>query len=263
MGKSALGAHIVSAVAESGKAAQVNTLEMPREQWALRLPCTFAGVDSLAVRRNQMSTENWSSLTGAMDQIIRMPIYINDKAGESVESIRAAVRRRQAKLERDGKQLGVLVVDYLQLCDGRGAGRDANREQQVAHISRSLKEIAKDSRIGVVALSQLSRAVESRDNKRPVLSDLRESGQIEQDADVIIFAYRHQYYDKGCADAVKGVCELDVKKARSGQTGMVLARCEERLTRFTDLNIGAQEAYVEHWRQPDASDGRGKFRRAS
>jgi replicative DNA helicase len=192
-----------------------------------------------------MRQEDWSRVTQAADRLSRAPIYIDDSAGTTVMEIRSKARRLMAQ----EKALSLIVVDYLQLMSGVGRNIE-NRVQEISQISRGLKLLARDLDVPVLALSQLSRAVESRTDKRPLLSDLRESGSIEQDSDVVLFIYRDEYYERlskeggrdggGAepAESKRGIAEIIVAKHRSGATDTVEVAFREKYTRFDNVMRG-------------------------
>ncbi len=205
------------------------SLEMSRHEVTQRLMCGEALVDSQNLRSGKMRPDDWTRLTSACDRLTQAPIYIDDSAGVNVMEIRSKARRLKS-VERG---LSLIVVDYLQLMGG--ADRTAeNRVQEISHISRSLKLLARDLDVPVIALSQLSRAVEARTEKRPILSDLRDSGSIEQDADVVMFIYRDEYYVKD-SETNKGTAELIVAKHRSGATDSLEMAFRQKYTLFSDL----------------------------
>ncbi len=209
------------------------SLEMSKHEVTQRLMCGEGLVDSTLLRSGRtMRPEDWASLTAACDRLSRAPIYIDDTAGVNVMEIRSKARR----LKSVEKGLALIIVDYLQLMSGSTSSRDDGRVQEISHISRSLKLLARDLNTPVIALSQLSRAVESRTDKRPLLSDLRESGSIEQDADVVMFIYRDDYYNKESENP--GVAEIVVAKHRSGATGSVEVAFRQKYTLFSDLLRG-------------------------
>lgn len=202
------------------------SLEMAKEQLAQRLLCLEAGVDGQRLRTGFLADSDWPKLSSALGQLSEAPIFIDDTPTQSAMEVRAKSRR--IKAEHD---LGLVVIDYLQLMHVRG--RAESRQQEISEISRSLKAMARELRVPVVAASQLSRAVESRNDKRPLLSDLRESGAIEQDADVVAFIYRDSYYNK---DSDKGnVAEIIVAKQRNGPTDTVELVFLKESGRFMDL----------------------------
>lgn len=215
MGKTAYSLDIARyAAIENNIPAAIFSLEMSKEQVALRMLCSEAKVDGSALRRGFLKDTDWPKLTTAAGRLSDAPIFIDDSPAPSVLEIRAKARR--LKMERE---IGLLIIDYLQLVRGRhGAER---REQEISEISRSLKALAKELNIPVIALSQLNRKVEDRQNKRPQLVDLRESGAIEQDADVIIFIYRDEIYNSAEDNPNRGKAEIIVGKQRNGPVGTV------------------------------------------
>lgn len=228
MGKTALALSIAYQVAraESALPVAVFSLEMAKEQLVQRLLSMEAQVDQYRMRTGHLREEDWERLTDAAANLNDLPIFIDDTAGVSVREIRAKSKRLQGE-----KGLSLVIVDYLQLIESRR--RTENRQQEIARISRSLKALAKELNVPVVALSQLSRAVETRPNKRPQMSDLRESGSLEQDADVVIFIYRDDYYNPESEE--KGVAELLVAKQRNGPTGIARLAFLKEFTRFVNL----------------------------
>lgn len=223
MGKTALGLNIAQHIAvDMREPVAIFSLEMSKEQLAMRLLCSEAMVDSNSVRKGFIRKEDWHKLTSAAGRLAEAPIFIDDSSGTAVLEMRAKARR--LKMEQGG--LSLIIVDYLQLMRGRGSFE--RREQEISEISRSLKALAKELKVPVVALSQLNRGVELRHDKRPSLSDLRESGAIEQDADVIIFLYRDEVYNKD-NPANKGKAEVIIAKQRNGPTNTInltfLAMC--------------------------------------
>ena len=213
------------------------SLEMSKEQLVRRLLSSEGRVDASQIRRAAFLTGNeWTKLQEAAGILLDCPIYIDDTPAATVLDIRAKSRR----LKADGK-LGLIVLDYLQLMQGRA--ELSSREQQISEISRSLKGLAKELGVPVIALSQLSREPEKRERKRPQLSDLRESGAIEQDADVVMFIYRDEVYRKDNAEN-QGIAEVIIGKQRNGPIGTVKMHFEAKYTRFDDLERGeAPEAY--------------------
>ncbi|HSB79644.1 MAG TPA: replicative DNA helicase [Candidatus Methylomirabilis sp.] len=211
------------------------SLEMSKEQLVQRMLCSVASVDSHKLRTGYLSDADWPKLTTGAGRLSEAPIFIDDTPGISLLEIRAKARRLMA----EQGELGLVIIDYLQLISGRG--RAESRQQEISEISRSLKGMAKDLNVPVMALSQLSRAVESRDDKRPQLSDLRESGAIEQDADVVAFLYRHAVYAR--KDPTKqqdpdevedNTTEVIIGKQRNGPTGTVYLAFLREFTRFED-----------------------------
>ena len=215
MGKTALAMNMVqhAAIIEKIPVA-VFSLEMSMEQLALRMLCSIGRIDSQRIRTGRLLEKDWPDLTRATGILAEAPIHIDDTAGITVLEMRAKARR--LKSEHD---LGMVVVDYLQLMQGRS--QNENRTQEISDISRSLKAMAKELDVPVIALSQLNRGLESRTDKRPQLSDLRESGAIEQDADVIAFIYRDEVYNKAEDNPNRGLAEVIIGKQRNGPTGTV------------------------------------------
>ena len=229
MGKSAFAINIATNVAvQSGKGVAIFNLEMSKDQVGNRILCSEAMVDSNKIRTGQIEDDDWVKLASTVGKLSEAPIYIDDTAGISIMEIRAKCRK--LKLERD---IGLVVIDYLQLVQGSGK-RNASREQEISEISRSLKILAKELNIPVIALSQLSRSVEKRDDKRPMLSDLRESGAIEQDADIVIFLYRDDYYNEDSEK--KNIAEVILAKHRGGSTGTVDLAWLPSYTKFANLD---------------------------
>lgn len=215
------------------------SLEMPREQLASRLLAVEARVDVSRLRSGAIKHEDWNKLTDAAAKIGRLPIWLDDSPALGLLDLRAKIRRLKAEISRktgDGpaaQDLGLVVIDYLQLMQGRKDA--ASREQEISEISRGLKQLAKEMSVPVMALSQLNRSVETRTtkDKRPQLSDLRESGAIEQDADAIMFIYRDEYYFQESPD--RGIAEIIIAKQRNGPTGTVKVRFTSEYTRFDNL----------------------------
>jgi replicative DNA helicase len=235
MGKTAFAINIAeNAAVRDNKVVGVFSLEMSRESLLLRLLCSQAMVDSHKLRTGFLSREDYNKLVTGLAALVEAPIYIDDTPGISISEMRAKCRRLQQAQGR----LDLIIVDYLQLVAGTptgGSKRYENRTQEVSAISRGLKGLAKEMRCPVVALSQLSRAPESRTgNNRPQLSDLRESGAIEQDADVVAFIFREEVYKPDDPD-LEGKAELIIAKQRNGPTGVVKLAFIKRSTRFENL----------------------------
>ncbi len=227
MGKTSLALNIAENVAMANKTpVAIFSLEMSKEQLVQRLLCSRAEVDSSRVRSGHLQQDDWTRLGLAMSDLGEAPIFIDDSAGVTVMELRGKCRRLQAQCS--GK-LGLVVVDYLQLLDG-GKTNDT-RINQISEISRGLKLLARELGVPVLALSQLSRAVESRQDKRPMLSDLRESGSIEQDSDIVMFIYRDDYYNPETTEK-PGVAELIIAKQRSGPVGVVELLFQSNITKF-------------------------------
>lgn len=224
MGKTSFALNIAQNVAQkSKKKVVIFTLEMSKEQLADRLISASARIDNYKLLTGELREEDWEYFAAAAAALSPMPIYIDDSSGITVGQMKAKLRRV--------KDLDLVIIDYLQLMtSGR---RNDNRVQEISEITRGLKLLAKELNVPVVVLSQLSRAPEARDNKRPRLSDLRESGSIEQDADIVMFLYRDDYYNPESEE--KNICELSVAKNRHGSTSMTKLVWEGRFTRFGDL----------------------------
>ena len=229
MGKSAFALNIATHAAINNKTPViVFNLEMPKSQLVSRMLCSEAMVDSKKIRTGKIDEEDWIKLATALGPLSEAPIYIDDTPDISMPEIRARCRR--LKLE---KGIGLIVIDYLQLITGSGK-KNASREQEISEISRSLKILAKELDVPVIALSQLSRAAEARQDHRPMLSDLRESGAIEQDADIVMFIYRDDYYNP--ASEKQKVAEIILAKHRAGSTGTVELAWMGNFTKFGDLS---------------------------
>ncbi len=214
----------------------VFSLEMSKEQLVQRLLCSEGRVDAQKLRRGKLSPDEYQRLATAAGHLNTAPLWIDDSAGSTVLEMRAKARRLKSDLKSDGKDLGMIVIDYLQLMSG--GSRSENRVQEVSEISRGLKALAKELEVPVIALSQLSRAPEQRPDKRPQLSDLRESGSIEQDADLVMFLFRPEYYfgpvDKD-GNSIEGKSELIIGKQRNGPTGVVNLYFHKAYTRFESV----------------------------
>lgn len=227
MGKTAFALNIAQYAAIYKKIpVAIFSLEMSREQLVNRILCSEALIDSQKMRTGNLDDEDWDKITRTLGPLSEAPIYIDDTPGISVMEIRAKCRR--LKLE---KNLGLIIIDYLQLMQGRG--RVENRQQEISEISRSLKILAKELKVPVIALSQLSRAPETRSDRRPVLSDLRDSGAIEQDADMVMFIYRDDYYNQDTDK--KNIAEIIIAKHRNGSTGTVELVWLGQYTKFGNL----------------------------
>ena len=227
MGKTAFALNIASNIARSHQLpVAIFSLEMSKEQLAMRLLASEAGIEGNRLRSGRLSQNELDPLTLAMVNLSALPIHIDDTANITVMQIRSQVRRLQSE---QGGQIGLVLIDYLQLMEGASD----NRVQEISRITRSLKGLAREVKCPVLALSQLSRAVESRTNKRPMLSDLRESGSIEQDADVVLMIYRDEYYHPDSHD--RGIAEINIAKHRNGPTGIVKLLFQSEYTRFLNL----------------------------
>jgi replicative DNA helicase len=229
MGKTALALNIARhAAVDANIPVAIFSLEMSKEQLSLRMLCSEARIDSARLRGGFFSMEDWHRLTDAAGVLSESPIYIDDSASLTAMEIRAKARR----LKMD-KNIGLIVIDYLQLMQGRvGAER---RDLEISEISRALKALAKELQLPVLALSQLNRMLEQRTDKRPRLSDLRESGALEQDADVVAFIYRDEVYNKEEDNPSRGIAEILLSKQRNGPTGDVYLTFLNSFTRFENL----------------------------
>ena len=232
MGKTTFAMNLVeNAVLRSDKAVLVYSLEMPAESLIMRMLSSLGRIDQTKVRTGQLDEDDWPRLTSAINLLNERKLFIDDTAGISPSEMRARTRR----LVREHGELAMIMVDYLQLMQLGGSGGE-NRTNEISEISRSLKALAKEFNCPVVALSQLNRSLEQRPNKRPVNSDLRESGAIEQDADVIMFVYRDEVYHPETEH--KGVAEIIIGKQRNGPIGTVRLAFLGKYTRFENLAAG-------------------------
>ncbi|MCE3236195.1 MAG: replicative helicase [Vampirovibrio sp.] len=230
MGKTAFCLNIVTHVAmREQKPTLVFSLEMGKEQLVLRMLCAEAELDAHKIKTGEIGDHEFHRLNQAMGKLSDAPIYIDDTPGLSVMEMRAKARKIQMEA---GGDLGLIVIDYLQLMQGPGGGSstDANRTQEISAISRGLKGLARELKVPVIALSQLSRAVEQRQDKKPMLSDLRESGAIEQDADLVMFIYRDEYYNKDSERP--GTADIIIAKHRNGAVGEIELLFRNSITRF-------------------------------
>ena len=229
MGKTSFVLNIATNVArKTERSVAVFSLEMSKEQLATRMLSTEALVDSNKLRSGRLSQDDWIRLASSADVLCRLPLFIDDTAAISVQQMKAKIRRM--------KNIGLVVIDYLQLMSS--ALKTDNRVVIISEITRQLKIMAKELDIPVILLSQLSRGPESRTDKRPMLSDLRESGSIEQDADIVMFLYRDAYYNKESAQP--NISECIVAKNRHGETGTVEMVWDGQFTRFSNLDTGGQ-----------------------
>ncbi len=229
MGKTAFALNIATnAAVRYNVPVAIFSLEMSKEQLVNRILCSESMVDSNKVRTGKLEEDDWSKLAESIGPLSESKIYIDDTPGISITEIRAKCRK--LKLEKD---IGMVVIDYLQLIQGSGNRRNGSREQEISEISRSLKILAKELNVPVIALSQLSRAAEQRPDHRPMLSDLRESGAIEQDADIVMFLYRDDYYNEDSEK--KNIAEVIIAKHRGGSTGTVEILWLGNYTKFVDL----------------------------
>jgi replicative DNA helicase len=236
MGKTALAINIAEHVAlNEGLPVAVFSMEMGASQLAVRIVGSIGRIDQSHLRTGKLTDDEWPRLTEAIEKLRNVSLHIDESPGLTVSELRANARR----LARQCGKLGLIVVDYLQLMGVSSSMNDENRATAVGEISRGLKMLAKELQCPVIALSQLSRGVESRTDKRPMMSDLRESGAIEQDADVIMFIYRDDYYTKE-ASKEPGVAEVIISKQRNGPTGTVKLAFLKPLTKFESLASGSE-----------------------
>ncbi len=233
MGKTALAINIAEHVAlEEGLPVAVFSMEMGASQLAIRIVGSIGRIDQGRLRTGKLTDEEWPRLTEAIERLRNVSLHIDETPGLTPSELRANARR----LARQCGRLGLIVVDYLQLMSGSGSDSSENRATELGEISRGLKMLAKELQCPVIALSQLNRSVETRTDKRPMMSDLRESGAIEQDADVILFIYRDDYYNKDSKEP--GVAEVIIGKQRNGPTGTVTLTFLKPLTRFESMPQG-------------------------
>ncbi|MDQ3303185.1 MAG: replicative DNA helicase [Actinomycetota bacterium] len=234
MGKTAMALNAIWHAAGNQKLpVAIFSLEMSKEQLVQRLISQTTRIPTQALRSGNVKAEDWPKLVRGVGEVSEAPIWIDDTAGVTLMEMRAKVRRLSSRLlAQEGTPLSLVVVDYLQLMVGQG-NRNDNRQQEIADISRGLKVLARDLDVPVLAIAQLSRAVEQRHDKRPLLSDLRDSGAIEQDADMVMFLYRDEYYNSDSDD--KGIAEVIVGKHRNGPTGKVQLAWMEQYTKFASL----------------------------
>ncbi len=229
MGKTAFTLNIAAHAAMHGHSVAFFSLEMSKEQLVQRMLCSEGAIDSQRLRTGQLEGEEWGKLIGTADKLSKAKIYIDDTPGITVMELRSKARRLKAE-----HGLELVVIDYLQLMQGRSARNSDSRQQEISEISRSLKALARELNVPVVALSQLSRSVESRQVKKPMLSDLRESGSLEQDADIVMFLYREDYYDQDTEN--KNITEVIIAKHRNGPVDTVSLFFQKEFTKFRDLS---------------------------
>jgi replicative DNA helicase len=238
MGKTAFAINIAEHVAlNEGLPVAVFSMEMGASQLAVRVVGSIGRIDQGHLRTGKLSDDEWPRLTDAIERLRTVSLHIDETPGLTPSELRANARR----LARQCGKLGLIVVDYLQLMSGSGGSGGDNRATELGEISRGLKMLAKELQCPVIALSQLNRSVEQRTDKRPMMSDLRESGAIEQDADIIMFIYRDDYYNKDSKDP--GVAEIIIGKQRNGPTGTVRLTFLKNLTRFESLASGLSDDY--------------------
>lgn len=227
MGKTALAIQFAKEQSKRGEPVGVFSLEMSVNQLIDRIFASETEIDLQTIRKGGLQREQWSKLDNTTVQLMEYPLYVCDKGGLSITEITGIAKGWHLK-----HGIKAIYIDYIQLVSGSGF-KGQNREQEVSEISRKLKVLAKDLNVPVIALSQLSRACEARSDKRPMLSDLRESGAIEQDADMVVFPFRPHYYDE---NADKELCEIIIAKYRNGKTGMVEQRFQGEIQKFSELN---------------------------
>jgi replicative DNA helicase len=237
VGKTAFALNVAQNVAvRASETVAIFSLEMSAPQLVQRIICAESNVDATRMRTGHLEGDDWEKLSMAIGSLSEAQIYIDDTPGITVSDIRAKCRRLKKE-----KGLGMILIDYLQLIQGRGKAGE-NRQQEVSEISRTLKQIARELEVPVIALSQLSRGVEQRQDKRPMMSDLRESGSIEQDADIVAFLYRDDYYDK--ESEKKNIIEIIIAKQRNGPVGTVELVFLKNFNKFVSLDRSHGEAYA-------------------
>jgi replicative DNA helicase len=237
VGKTAFALNIAQNVAtKTDENVAIFSLEMSAQQLVMRMLCAEGNINAQNLRTGSLTPEDWGKLTMAMGSLSNAGIYIDDTPGIRVSEIRAKCRRLKQE-----KGLGMVLIDYLQLIQGSGRNRE-NRQQEVSEISRSLKALARELDVPVIALSQLSRSVEQRQDKRPMMSDIRESGSIEQDADIVAFLYRDDYYDKETEN--KNIIEIIIAKQRNGPVGTVQLAFNKEYNKFVNLERRYDETQI-------------------
>ncbi|WP_044749270.1 replicative DNA helicase [Bacillus alveayuensis] len=237
VGKTAFALNIAQNVAtKTNENVAIFSLEMSAQQLVMRMLCAEGNINAQNLRTGKLTPEDWGKLTMAMGSLSNAGIYIDDTPGIRVSEIRAKCRRLKQE-----SGLGMVLIDYLQLIQGSGRSRE-NRQQEVSEISRSLKALARELDVPVIALSQLSRSVEQRQDKRPMMSDIRESGSIEQDADIVAFLYRDDYYDKDSEN--KNIIEIIIAKQRNGPVGTVQLAFIKEYNKFVNLERRFDDANI-------------------
>ena len=233
VGKTAFALNVAQNVAtKTDENVAIFSLEMGADQLVMRMLCAEGNIDAQALRTGDLEDEDWKKLSLAIGTLSNAGIFIDDSPGVRVNEIRSKCRRLKQE-----HGLGMIVIDYLQLIMGSGRSGE-NRQQEVSEISRSLKALARELEVPVIALSQLSRGVEQRQDKRPMMSDLRESGSIEQDADIVSFLYREDYYDKETEN--KNLIEIIIAKQRNGPTGTVTLAFKKEYNKFLNVDWSQQ-----------------------
>jgi len=234
MGKTALALSIVQNIAIRGKkpaTVGLFSLEMAKEQMVDRMFCSLLGVDSWKLQHGRLDDADFQKMGPVMDELNKAPVFIDDSVGMSITELRAKARRLQME-----HGLDLIVIDYLQLMSSGNKALMGNRVQEISEISRALKALGRELRIPIIALSQLSRAVELRNPKIPQLSDLRDSGSIEQDADVVMMLYRKDYYEENLTEEEKGITQIFVRKHRNGPIGTAELKFDKTQMRFYDVD---------------------------
>ena len=234
VGKTAFALNIAQSVAtKTNETVAIFSLEMGAEQLVMRMLCAEGNLDAQRMRTGKLTAEDWGKLSLALGSLSNSKVFIDDTPGIKVNDIRTKCRRLAQEYG-----LGMILIDYLQLIQGSGKSRE-NRQQEVSEISRTLKEIARELQVPVIALSQLSRGVESRQDKRPMMSDIRESGSIEQDADIVAFLYRDDYYEKDTEK--KDIIEIIIAKQRNGPVGTVELAFRKEYNKFLSIDRNHQD----------------------
>lgn len=235
VGKTAFALNVAQNVAtKTDENVAIFSLEMGAEQLVMRMLCAEGNIDAQVLRTGALTAEDWRKLTMAMGSLSNAGIFIDDTPGIRINEIRSKCRRLKQEYG-----LGMIMIDYLQLIVGSSNGKE-NRQQEVSEISRSLKSLARELQVPVIALSQLSRGVEQRQDKRPMMSDLRESGSIEQDADIVSFLYREDYYDKETEN--QNMIEIIIAKQRNGPTGTVTLAFVKEFNKFVNVDWSQHQA---------------------
>ena len=234
MGKTAFVLNVATNVANNGGTVAFFSLEMSKTQLVQRILAAESSTDAAKIKSGKLEDEEWKNVVAYSDKLVTEEIYIDDTPGISIMDLRSKARRLKAE-----KGLDLIVIDYLQLMQGRIKSSGDNRQQEISDISRSLKALARELDVPVIALSQLSRGVESRQVKKPMLSDLRESGSLEQDADIVMFLYREDYYEP--EKAKEGLTDLIIAKHRNGSIGTVQIYFKKEYTRFRDIAVNQAE----------------------
>lgn len=234
MGKTAFVLNVAAHVAaRENKTVAFFSLEMSKEQLVNRMLCAEGNIDSQHLRVGELNDEDWQRLLQAADKLSSAPLFIDETPGITVMELRSKARRLKAE-----HGLSMIIIDYLQLMQGRPSKNSDNRQQEISEISRSLKALARELHVPVIALSQLSRGVESRTKKIPMLSDLRESGALEQDADIVMFLYRDDYYDKETER--KNITDVIIAKHRNGPVDKISLFFNKEFTKFSNLEMGEE-----------------------